>query len=166
MSRKASECSSSKTVTAPARFETILQKMQSSFMSPFLLPDLVSLVCPPGKIEQEAGQPVHIRNRFGINRFYLRERYDPPLGSPTDGAGNVKLSSGDTSGRKNESSQRLQHDVNRVNCFLQIVNVGFADAWNVRADKLRSKIPAKREKILLDGFQNLLCFCVPYNRPR
>src|SRR5437870_13234829 len=54
MSRNASECSSSKAITAPASFETISQKMQPSFMGPFLLLDLFSLVRQPGKIEKEA----------------------------------------------------------------------------------------------------------------
>src|SRR5437660_1472049 len=40
-------------MTAPAFFEMILQKMQSSFMCPFLFLDLVSLVCPPGKISAQ-----------------------------------------------------------------------------------------------------------------
>src|SRR6266581_5099509 len=114
-------------MTAPAFFETILQKMQSSFMGPFLLLDLVSLVRPPGKIEKETRQPVHVWNRLGINRLQLGKCCNPSLGPPTDSPRDVKLGSGNASRWKDESSQRLQPSVNRVNCNLQIVNVGFAD---------------------------------------
>src|SRR5207245_9111285 len=65
---------------------------------------------------------------------------------------------------KDESSQRLQPAVNRINCLLQIINVRLADTRNVCADKLRRQIPAKCEKILLNTLQNLPGLCILYNR--
>src|SRR3989442_15693146 len=136
MSRNASECSSSKTITAPASFESISQKMQPSFMGPFLLLDLFSLVRQPGKIEKEAGQAVHVWNRLRINRLYLGQCCNASLSSPTDRSGDVKLGPGNASCRKDESSQRLQPAVNRINRLLQIINMGFANSRHVGADKL------------------------------
>src|SRR6266852_8323384 len=54
--------------------------------------------------------------------------------------------------------------MNRINRLLQVINMGFADSRNVRADKLRGKIPAQCEEIFLNTLQDLLSLHILYDR--
>src|SRR5205807_4820548 len=109
-------------------------------------------------------QPVHVWNRFRINRLQLGECCNSSLGSPTDGPCDVKLGPRNASCWKDEPSQRLQPGMNRINRLLQIINMGLANARYVCADQLRGKIPPESEKILLNAFQNLPGLRILYNR--
>src|SRR5437016_1417029 len=75
--------------------------MLRSFLSnKFLFWDLCPLVYCPGKDEQEARQPVNVREHVRVNRLYLRESNDPPLSPPAHCSSHMKLRPGNTASRR------------------------------------------------------------------